>query len=37
MQKMLVGALVGALPGALRARFGASEVIVTIMLNFKIQ
>jgi simple sugar transport system permease protein len=28
------GALVGALPGWLRARFGASEVIVTIMLNF---
>lgn len=31
---MLVGAGVGAVPGALRARFGASEVIVTIMLNF---
>ncbi len=31
---MLTGAAVGALPGALRARFGASEVIVTIMLNF---
>jgi simple sugar transport system permease protein len=31
---MVVGGLVGALPGALRARFGASEVIVTIMLNF---
>jgi general nucleoside transport system permease protein len=31
---MLVGGSVGALPGALRARFGASEVIVTIMLNF---
>jgi simple sugar transport system permease protein len=28
------GGLVGAVPGALRARFGASEVIVTIMLNF---
>ena len=28
------GGLVGALPGWLRARFGASEVIVTIMLNF---
>ncbi|MEI6740440.1 MAG: ABC transporter permease [Gemmatimonadaceae bacterium] len=28
------GATVGAIPGALRARFGASEVIVTIMLNF---
>lgn len=28
------GALVGAVPGVLRARFGASEVIVTIMLNF---
>ncbi len=31
---MVVGGAVGALPGALRARFGASEVIVTIMLNF---
>jgi simple sugar transport system permease protein len=31
---LLAGALVGALPGWLRARFGASEVIVTIMLNF---
>ncbi|MCE2901390.1 MAG: ABC transporter permease [Gemmatimonas sp.] len=31
---MLVGGGVGAVPGALRARFGASEVIVTIMLNF---
>ncbi len=30
----LGGALVGAVPGALKARFGASEVIVTIMLNF---
>jgi simple sugar transport system permease protein len=30
----LGGGLVGAVPGALRARFGASEVIVTIMLNF---
>ncbi len=28
------GALVGSVPGALRARFGASEVIVTIMMNF---
>lgn len=28
------GGVVGAVPGALRARFGASEVIVTIMLNF---
>lgn len=28
------GALVGLVPGALKARFGASEVIVTIMLNF---
>jgi simple sugar transport system permease protein len=28
------GGLVGAVPGALKARFGASEVIVTIMLNF---
>lgn len=28
------GALVGTVPGVLRARFGASEVIVTIMLNF---
>jgi general nucleoside transport system permease protein len=31
---MCTGGLVGALPGWLRARFGASEVIVTIMLNF---
>ena len=29
----LGGMLVGAVPGALRAKFGASEVIVTIMLN----
>ncbi len=28
------GCAVGAVPGALKARFGASEVIVTIMLNF---
>ena len=28
------GGLVGAVPGVLKARFGASEVIVTIMLNF---
>ena len=28
------GGAVGAIPGVLRARFGASEVIVTIMLNF---
>jgi simple sugar transport system permease protein len=28
------GGAVGAVPGALRARFGAHEVIVTIMLNF---
>ena len=28
------GGMVGAVPGVLRARFGASEVIVTIMLNF---
>lgn len=31
---MAAGALVGLVPGVLRARFGASEVIVTIMLNF---
>jgi len=31
---LAAGALVGAVPGVLRARFGASEVIVTIMLNF---
>jgi len=30
----LGGAMVGAVPGALKAKFGASEVIVTIMLNF---
>ena len=28
------GGTVGAVPGVLKARFGASEVIVTIMLNF---
>jgi len=28
------GGLVGSVPGALKARFGAHEVIVTIMLNF---
>lgn len=28
------GTVVASVPGALRARFGASEVIVTIMLNF---
>jgi ABC-type uncharacterized transport system permease subunit len=28
------GGVVGAVPGALKAKFGASEVIVTIMLNF---
>lgn len=31
---MLGGGVTGAVPGVLRARFGASEVIVTIMLNF---
>jgi simple sugar transport system permease protein len=30
----LGGGLVGVVPGALKARFGTSEVIVTIMLNF---
>jgi simple sugar transport system permease protein len=30
----LGGGAIGAVPGALKARFGASEVIVTIMLNF---
>jgi len=30
----LAGALVGFVPGVLKARFGAHEVIVTIMLNF---
>ncbi|MGQ0646375.1 MAG: ABC transporter permease [Gemmatimonadaceae bacterium] len=28
------GALVGSVPGVLKAKFGASEVIVTIMMNF---
>ncbi len=28
------GAAVGTVPGALKAKFGASEIIVTIMLNF---
>lgn len=31
---MLAGGATGAVPGVLRAKFGASEVIVTIMLNF---
>lgn len=31
---MAAGGAVAAVPGALRAKFGASEVIVTIMLNF---
>ena len=31
---MLFGGAVGAVPGVLRARFGAHEVIVTIMMNF---
>jgi ABC-type uncharacterized transport system permease subunit len=30
----LAGGLVGAVPGVLRAKFGAHEVIVTIMMNF---
>jgi ABC-type uncharacterized transport system permease subunit len=30
----VAGGAVGAIPGWLRARFGASEVIVTIMMNF---
>jgi general nucleoside transport system permease protein len=30
----VAGGMVGAVPGWLKARFGASEVIVTIMLNF---
>src|SRR5688572_1449131 len=30
----VMGGLVGAVPGVLNARFGAHEVIVTIMLNF---
>jgi ABC-type uncharacterized transport system permease subunit len=30
----VAGGAVGAVPGVLRARFGAHEVIVTIMLNF---
>ncbi|HVT40337.1 MAG TPA: ABC transporter permease [Gemmatimonadaceae bacterium] len=31
---VLAGGAVGSVPGALRAKFGAHEVIVTIMLNF---
>jgi general nucleoside transport system permease protein len=31
---MTAGGLLGAVPGVLKARFGAHEVIVTIMLNF---
>ncbi len=36
LSAMLAGAVAGGIPGWLRARFGASEVIVTIMLNFVI-
>jgi simple sugar transport system permease protein len=31
---LTAGGLVGAIPGVMKARFGAHEVIVTIMLNF---
>ena len=31
---MVAGGLLGGVPGVLKARFGAHEVIVTIMLNF---
>jgi general nucleoside transport system permease protein len=31
---LLAGGFVGAIPGVMKARFGAHEVIVTIMLNF---
>ena len=31
---LTAGGLVGAVPGVMKARFGAHEVIVTIMLNF---
>lgn len=31
---VVAGAIVGFVPGVLRARFGASEVILTIMFNF---
>ena len=31
---LLAGGLLGGVPGVLKARFGAHEVIVTIMLNF---
>jgi simple sugar transport system permease protein len=34
LMAMLFGGAVGWVPGALRARFGAHEVITTIMLNF---
>jgi simple sugar transport system permease protein len=34
MAACAAGGLVGTVPGTLRARFGAHEVIVTIMLNF---
>lgn len=34
MAAMLAGGVTGAIPGVLRAKTGASEVIVTIMLNF---
>jgi ABC-type uncharacterized transport system permease subunit len=31
---LFAGGLVGAIPGVMKARFGAHEVIITIMLNF---
>jgi ABC-type uncharacterized transport system permease subunit len=31
---LVAGGIVGAIPGVMKARFGAHEVIVTIMLNF---
>ena len=34
MMAMLLGGAVGWVPGALRAQYGAHEVITTIMLNF---
>lgn len=33
----IAGGLWGAIPGVLKVRFGANEVIVTVMLNFVIQ
>lgn len=37
LSAMFAGALLGAIPALLKVRFGASEVIITVMLNFVIE